>query len=144
MAQVIHPITEAPDRTLCTDCGISRSSDPKRCGRACQFIDPQYESLEQEIHGQSRTLNHGDGLFFGVYRKMYRASMREPLAGAQWTGITTSIATQLLQKDLVDAVLTMAPDPNDRWRPMPILITDPQDLEQARGMRMGYAPTRTP
>ena len=140
MAQVIHPITEAPDRTLCTDCGISRSSDPKRCGRACQFIDPQYESLEQEIHGQSRTLNHGDGLFFGVYRKMYRASMREPLAGAQWTGITTSIATQLLQKDLVDAVLTMAPDPNDRWRPMPILITDPQDLEQARGMRMGYAP----
>ena len=71
---------------------------------------------------------------------MYRASMREPLVGAQWTGITTSIATQLLQKDLVDAVLTMAPDPNDRWRPMPILITDPQDLEQARGMRMGYAP----
>ena len=140
MAQVIHPITEAPDRTLCTDCGISRSSDPKRCGRACQFIDPQYESLEQEIHGQSRTLNHSDELFFGVYRKMYRASMREPLAGAQWTGITTSIATQLLQKDLVDAVLTMAPDPNDRWRPMPILITDPQDLEQARGMRMGYAP----
>ncbi|NDC33704.1 MAG: hypothetical protein EBZ63_08410, partial [Burkholderiaceae bacterium] len=42
--------------------------------------------------------------------------MREPLAGAQWTGITTSIATQLLQKDLVDAVLTMAPDPDDRWR----------------------------
>ena len=130
----------APERELCTDCGISRSSDPKRCGRACQFIDPQYESLEQEIHGQSRTLNHSDELFFGVYRKMYRASMREPLAGAQWTGITTSIATQLLQKDLVDAVLTMAPDPDDRWRPMPVLITDPQDLEQARGMRMGYAP----
>ena len=130
----------APERKLCTDCGISRSSDPKRCGRACQFIDPQYESLEQEIHGQSRTLNHSDELFFGVYRKMYRASMREPLAGAQWTGITTSIANQLLKNDLVDAVLTMAPDPDDRWRPMPVLITDPQDLEQARGMRMGYAP----
>ena len=130
----------APERELCTDCGISRSSDPKRCGRACQFIDPQYESLEQEIHGQSRTLNHSDELFFGVYRKMYRASMREPLAGAQWTGITTSIANQLLKNDLVDAILTMAPDPDDRWRPMPVLITDPQDLEQARGMRMGYAP----
>jgi coenzyme F420 hydrogenase subunit beta len=130
----------APERELCTDCGISRSSDPKRCGRACQFIDPQYESLEQEIHGQSRTLNHSDELFFGVYRKMYRASMHEPLAGAQWTGITTSIANQLLKNDLVDAILTMAPDPDDRWRPMPVLITDPQDLEQARGMRMGYAP----
>ncbi len=129
----------APERELCTDCGISRSSDPKRCGRACQFIDPQYESLEQEIHGKSRAFS-GDQLFFGVYRKMYRASMREPLEGAQWTGITTSIASQLLNNNLVDAVLTMAPDPDDRWRPMPVLITDPQELHQARGMRMGYAP----
>ena len=129
----------APERELCTDCGISRSSDPKRCGRACQFIDPQYESLEQEIHGKARALG-GDQLFFGVYRKMYRASMLKPLEGAQWSGITTSIANQLLKNDLVDAILTMAPDPDDRWRPMPVLITDPQELYQARGMRMGYAP----
>ncbi|BEI43403.1 MULTISPECIES: Coenzyme F420 hydrogenase/dehydrogenase, beta subunit C-terminal domain [unclassified Polynucleobacter] len=129
----------APERELCTDCGISRSSDPKRCGRACQFIDPQYESLEQAIHGKDRALS-GDQLFFGVYRKMYRASMHDPLKGAQWTGITTSIASQLLKNNLVDAVLTMAPDPDDRWRPMPVLITDAKELYQARGMRMGYAP----
>ncbi len=129
----------APERELCTDCGISRSSDPKRCGRACQFIDPQYESLEQAIHGKDRALS-GDQLFFGVYRKMYRASMHDPLEGAQWTGITTSIANQLLKNNLVDAVLTMAPDPDDRWRPIPVLITDAKELHQARGMRMGYAP----
>lgn len=128
-----------PERELCTDCGISRSSDPKRCGRACQFIDPQYELLEQTIHGKARAFS-GDQLFFGVYRKMYRANMREPIQGAQWTGITTSIANQLLTNHLVDAVLTMAPDPKDRWRPMPVLITDPHELHQARGMRMGYAP----
>ena len=34
----------------------------------------------------------------------------------------------------------MAPDPNDRWRPIPVLITDPKDIAKARGMRMGYAP----
>lgn len=130
----------APERALCTDCGISRSSDPKRCGRACQFIDPQYELLEKAVHGESRTLTHGDGLFFGVYRKMYRASMREPLEGAQWTGITTSIAAQLLSNNLVDAILTMAPDPEDHWRPIPVLITDAESMSQARGMRMGYAP----
>ena len=129
-----------PDRALCTDCGISRSSDPKRCGRACQFIDPQYETLESEIHGQSRLLENSDQLFFGVYRKMYRASLGVPKEGAQWTGITTTIAERLLQNHLVDAVLTMAPDPTDSWRPMPVLITDPKDMEQARGMRMGYAP----
>ena len=130
----------APERELCTDCGISRSSDPKRCGRACQFIDPQYETLESEIHGQSRLLENSDQPFFGVYRKMYRASLRFSKEGAQWTGITTTIAERLLQNHLVDAVLTMAPDPTDSWRPMPVLITDPKDMQQARGMRMGYAP----
>ncbi len=130
----------APERELCTDCGISRSSDPKRCGRACQFIDPQYETLESEIHGQARVLEQSDQLFFGVYRTMYRASMQDPRAGAQWTGITTTIAERLLENQLVDAVLTMAPDPADSWRPMPVLITNPKDMEQARGMRMGYAP----
>ena len=130
----------APERELCTDCGISRSSDPKRCGRACQFIDPQYETLESEIHGQARVLEQSDQLFFGVYRKIYRASMRDPKAGAQWTGIATTLAERLLENQLVDAVLTMAPDPADSWRPMPVLITNPKDMEQARGMRMGYAP----
>ena len=130
----------APERELCTDCGISRSSDPKRCGRACQFIDPQYETLEREIHGETRLLEQSDQLFFGVYRKMYRASMQDPKAGAQWTGITTTIAERLLENQLVDAVLTMAPDPADSWRPMPVLITNSRDMEQARGMRMGYAP----
>jgi coenzyme F420 hydrogenase subunit beta len=130
----------APERELCTDCGISRSSDPKRCGRACQFIDPQYESLEKQIHGEPRFLENSDQLFFGVYRKMYRARMREPLEGAQWTGITTSIAGKLLKNNLVDAVLTMTPDPEDFWRPMPVLITNAAEMHQARGMRMGYAP----
>jgi coenzyme F420 hydrogenase subunit beta len=37
-------------------------------------------------------------------------------------------------------VLTMAPDPEDRWRPMPVLVTDAAELAQCRGMRMGYAP----
>ncbi len=140
MNQEIHQKTEAPDRTLCTDCGISRSSDPKRCGRACQFIDPQYETLEKQIHGQSRSLENNDQLFFGIYRKMYRASLRKPLEGAQWTGITTTVATKLLEQDQVDAVLTMAPDPTDFWRPVPVLITDAKQMNQARGMRMGYAP----
>jgi len=66
--------------------------------------------------------------------------MQAPKEGAQWTGITTTIAERLLQNHLVDAVLTMAPDPKDSWRPMPVLITNPKDMEQARGMRMGYAP----
>ena len=32
------PVAPAALRGLCTDCDISRSSETKRCGEACQFI----------------------------------------------------------------------------------------------------------
>lgn len=130
----------APHRDLCTDCGISRTADPKRCGRACQFIKPQYAQLEQRIHGRSRDLQRSDEQFFGVFADMLRARLVEPLSGAQWTGITTRIGERLLETGAVDAVLTMRADPHDRWRPQPVLVTEAADMAECRGMRMGYAP----
>ncbi len=47
---------------------------------------------------------------------MLRAALAVPSEGAQWTGLTTRIAERLLETGAVDAVLTMAPDPEDRWR----------------------------
>jgi coenzyme F420 hydrogenase subunit beta len=71
---------------------------------------------------------------------MYQAKLNAPLAGAQWTGITTRLAERLLETGAVDAVLTMKPDPEDRWRPVPTLVTEASELAHCRGMRMGYAP----
>jgi coenzyme F420 hydrogenase subunit beta len=130
----------AAPRDLCTDCGISRSSDPKRCGQACQFIKPDYAGLETRVHGRARDSNRPDEVFFGPHLTMVRAALAEPRPGAQWTGITTRLAERLLETGAVDAVLTMTADAGDRWRPVPVLITKPEDMAKARGMRMGYAP----
>ncbi len=127
-------------RGLCTDCGISRTEDPKRCGRACQFIAPDYAGLEARVHGRVRDPQRPDELHFGPFRRMVRAAMRAPVEGAQWTGITTTIGERLLRSGAVTAVLTMAADKEDRWKPVPVLVTDPDDMAQCRGMRMGYAP----
>ncbi|MEM8626335.1 MAG: Coenzyme F420 hydrogenase/dehydrogenase, beta subunit C-terminal domain, partial [Pseudomonadota bacterium] len=131
----------APYRSMCTDCGISRSSDPGRCGRACQFIAPDYPGLEAQVHGRSRhSAADQDELFFGVHTKMWRAVRQPAVVGAQWTGITTLIGEQLLSGGHVDAVLAVVPDPDDRWKPKPALLTAPEEMAHARGMRMGYAP----
>ncbi len=127
-------------RSLCTDCGISRTDDPKRCGRACQFIAPDYPALETRVHGRPRDPARPDELHFGPFRRMLRATLAPPSPGAQWTGIATRIGERLLETGAVDAVLTMAADPLDRWRPVPVLITEAAGMAQARGMRMGYAP----
>ncbi len=127
-------------RTLCTDCGVSRMAEPKRCATACQFIQPDYPAAEARVHGRARDPLRPDELFFGPFRRMLRASLAVPSPGAQWTGITTRLAERLLETGAVDAVLTMAPDPADRWRPMAVLVTEAKDMAACRGMRMGYAP----
>lgn len=147
---------EAAFRQLCTDCGISRTAQAKRCAQACQFIKPNYDALEVKIHGRRRgetnqsqepiaPAKHNQQLiederFFGPMQAMYRASLAKPLEGAQWTGITTALAAALLEEGLIDAVITMKADPDDAWKPVPIIVTEPEALAQCRGMRMGYAP----
>lgn len=130
----------AAPRKLCTDCGLSRTKMAGSCGTACQFIKPDYPKLESQVHGRARDPERGDEGFFGPYRRMYRAALHDPKPGAQWTGLTTRLAQKLLEDGAVDAVLGMGPDPEDSWRPQPVILTDPQDIAHLRGMRMGYAP----
>ena len=132
----------AEARGLCTDCGVSRMDDAKACGRACQFIRPDYPRLEAKVHGRARDLDAGDERFFGVGR-MIRAAMTPPRPGAQWTGISTRLGERLLETGAVDAIACMAADREDRWKPVPVLVTDPAGMAQVRGMRMGYAPLLT-
>lgn len=131
---------DAPPRALCTDCGVSRMRDPKACGRACQFIRPDYPALEARIHGRARDPDRPDELHFGPHLAMHAARLAPPSPGAQWTGITTRLAERLLERDAIDAVITMRADSADRWRPVPVVVTDPAELARCRGMRMGYAP----
>lgn len=134
------PLLNSPaPRGLCTDCGVSRMTDPSACGKVCQFIKPDYPTAETTVHGRSAK-SGSDERFFGVTQAMYRAALTPAREGAQWTGLTTRFAEKLLETGAVDAVLTMVPDDTDRWRPRPALITDPANMKHARGMRMGYAP----
>jgi coenzyme F420 hydrogenase subunit beta len=130
----------AAHRDLCTDCGVSRMAEAKQCGQVCQFIKPDYPALETAVHGRARDAGRPDEIFFGPFQRMARASLKTPIDGAQWTGITTRIAEKLLEAGSVDAILTMAPDPDDKWRPVPVLVTKAEGMAQCRGMRMGYAP----
>lgn len=139
---LIAPVLTGSARSgLCTDCGVSRMGDGKDCGRACQFIQPDYPSLEVQTHGRVADPAIGDEQFFGVTQTMLRARLSPPAIGAQWTGITTTLAARLLETGAVDAVLTVAPDPVDKWKPLPVIITDPAAMALVRGMRMGFGPT---
>lgn len=115
-------------------------ADAKACGRACQFIKPDYPGLETRLHGRARDNLQPDETGFGVFRRMLRARLTPPKEGAQWTGIASRIGERLLETGAVEAVLTVAPDPEDRWKPRPVIVMRAQDMAGCRGMRMGYSP----
>jgi coenzyme F420 hydrogenase subunit beta len=71
---------------------------------------------------------------------MRRARLVPAREGAQWTGITTRIGERLLELGFVDAVLATASDPEDRWAPRPVLVTEPEGMAACRGMKMGFSP----
>jgi len=140
VAGVVAPrLAAAAPRKLCTDCGLSRMALAGQCGAACQFLSPDYPSMERQVQGRARDMR-SDEAFFGPFRAMHRARLATPAPGAQWTGITTRLAQRLLETRAVDAVLAVGPDPQDRWRPRPVIVTDPAAMAGVRGMRMGYAP----
>lgn len=134
------PLAEPAPRALCTDCGLSRTALAKACGRACQFLRPDYASLEAQVHGRARDPARPDEAHFGPFRRMLRAALKAPRQGAQWTGIATRLGERLLETGAVDAVLAMAADPADRWKPVPVLVTRAADMAACRGMKMGFAP----
>lgn len=133
-------LAEPRERALCTDCGISRSSDPGRCGRACQFINGRYRELERQVHGRSREEERPDELHFGPYLEMVRARLEPPRPGSQWTGVVTTVMARLLEEGRVDAVLATASAEDDRWEPVPVIVTEPEGMAACRGMKMGFSP----
>lgn len=137
---MMESIEIVPFRELCTDCGVSRTQEPKRCATACQFIQPDYPKFETLAHGRARVLDNSDEVFFGPYLEMFRARLKSPIKGAQWTGIITRLCEVLLEQNIVEAVITMRSDPQDRWKPVPVIVTKSEDIAECRGMKMGYAP----
>ena len=109
----LSPSAPVPARNLCTDCGLSRTDQPKRCAQACQFIQPDYPTQERAVHGRARALA-GDELFFGPHQRMWQAWLEPAQSDAQWSGIATTLAQTLLAEGRVDAVIAVQASAHDR------------------------------
>jgi len=100
--------------------------------KACAFLEQRFEAMEIAAHGRSRDLDQEDELYFGVQQRMLTARLRQPIEGAQWTGIVSQIGVRALETGLVDAVLCVGQSPEDRFTPVPRLARTPQEVLEAR------------
>jgi 3,8-divinyl protochlorophyllide a 8-vinyl-reductase (ferredoxin) len=121
-----------PAKALCSDCGLCDTYYIHYVKEACAFLNQQVAKLEQQAHGRSRNLGSEDDWYFGVHQQMLTARKQDPIPGAQWTGIVSTIGIEMLNRGLVDGVVCVQNTPDDRFAPMPVIARTPADILAAR------------
>ncbi len=131
-AKAQKPNSKRPAKELCSECGLCDTSYIHYVKDACAFLHQQIPALEIQAHGRSRDLEREDDLYFGVHQEMMSARKIEPIQGAQWTGIVSTIAIEMLEQGLVEGVVCVQNTPEDRFQPMPIIARSRADILAAR------------
>lgn len=131
-AKALKPGSRRPAKELCSECGLCDTYYIHYVKEACAFLNQQIAELEATFHGRSRHVENENELYFGVHQKMIAARKKQPIEGAQWTGIVSAIACEMLTQGKVEGVVCVQNTPEDRFQPMPILATTPEEVLAAR------------
>ncbi|GJD12777.1 Uncharacterized protein Gasu2_68490 [Galdieria sulphuraria] len=121
-----------PAKSLCSHCGLCDTRFIHYVKDSCAFLNQHISELEYTVHGKSRDLEVENELYFGVHLNMIAARRKQPLPGAQWSGIVTSIATRLLETGKVQGIVCVRNDEQDRFQPKPVLATTPEEIYASR------------
>ncbi|KAF3886156.1 MULTISPECIES: Coenzyme F420 hydrogenase/dehydrogenase, beta subunit C-terminal domain [Nostocales] len=131
-AKALKPGSRRPAKELCSECGLCDTYYIHYVKEACAFINQQIETLEQQTHSRSRNLEKPDELYFGVHQDMMAARKKEPVPGAQWTGIVSTIAIEMLNRGIVEGVVCVQNTKEDRFGPMPVIARTPEEVLAAK------------
>ncbi|MCF4966543.1 Coenzyme F420 hydrogenase/dehydrogenase, beta subunit C-terminal domain [Nostoc sp. CMAA1605] len=131
-AKALKPGSRRPAKELCSECGLCDTYYIHYVKEACAFITQQIDTLEAQAHTRSRHLDNPDELYFGVHQEMMAARKQQPIEGAQWTGIVSSIAIEMLNRGLVEGVVCVQNSKEDRFQPVPVIARTPEEILAAR------------
>ncbi|MEL6459962.1 MAG: Coenzyme F420 hydrogenase/dehydrogenase, beta subunit C-terminal domain [Cyanobacteria bacterium J06621_15] len=131
-AKALKPGSPRPAKELCSECGLCDTYYVHYVKEACAFLNQQIKELETQSHSRSRNLDNSDELYFGVQQEMMAARKKEPIPGAQWTGIVSSIAIEMLNNGIVEGVVCVQNTKEDRFQPMPVIARTPEEILAAR------------
>ncbi|MGK7932465.1 MAG: Coenzyme F420 hydrogenase/dehydrogenase, beta subunit C-terminal domain [Microcystaceae cyanobacterium] len=131
-AKGLKPNSRRPAKALCSECGLCDTYYIHYVQEACAFLNQQVAELEAQAHGRSRNLDNEDDWYFGVHQEMMAAQKKDPIEGAQWTGIVSTIAIEMLTQGKVEGVICVQNTDEDRFQPKPVIATTPEEILAAR------------
>ncbi|WCJ24166.1 7-hydroxymethyl chlorophyll a reductase chloroplastic [Euphorbia peplus] len=139
----IPPGRTYPAKDYCSRCGLCDTYYIAHVRDACAFLGDgmsKIERMEPVVHGRGRKPDSLDDMYMGVHEELFYARKTKPVEGAQWTGIVTTIAIEMLKAGLVEAVVCVQSDPEDRLSPRPVLARTPEEVIAAKGVKPTLSP----
>ncbi|CAH9122282.1 unnamed protein product [Cuscuta epithymum] len=139
----IPPGGTYPAKDHCSKCGLCDTYYIAHVKNACAFLGngmSRIEALEPVVHGRGRKIDSLDETYMGVHENLLYARKTRPLEGAQWTGVVTTIAMEMLKIGMVEAVICVQSDPEDRFAPRPVLARTPEEVLAAKGVKPTLSP----
>ncbi|KAL1330377.1 hypothetical protein AAHE18_12G106800 [Arachis hypogaea] len=139
----IAPGGTYPAKDHCSSCGLCDTYYIAHVKNACAFLGDgmsRIERLEPVVHGRGRKTDTLDETYLGVHEEVLYARKLNPVEGAQWTGIVTTIAIEMLKSGMVEAVICVQSDPDDRFTPRPVLARTPDEVLAAKGVKPTLSP----
>jgi len=131
-AKALKPGSRRPAKELCSECGLCDTYYIHYVKSACAFLHQQIAELEESAHGRSRNLDNENDVYFGVHQEMFSARKKQPIEGAQWTGIVSTIACEMLTQGFVEGVVCVQNTESDRFQPKPIIATTTEEILGAK------------
>ena len=131
-AKALKAGSRRPAKELCSECGLCDTYYIHYVKDACAFLNQQIAELESNAHGRSRNLENEHELYFGVHQEMMSAKKKQPIEGAQWTGIVSTIACEMLTQGIVEGVVCVQNSEEDRFQPKPIIATTTEEILGAK------------
>ncbi|XP_024047952.1 7-hydroxymethyl chlorophyll a reductase, chloroplastic isoform X2 [Citrus clementina] len=132
-----------PAKDHCSRCGLCDTYYIAHVKDACAFLGDgmsRIEGLETVVHGRGRRKDSLDDTYLGVHEELLYARKTKPVEGAQWTGIVTTIAIEMLKTGMVEAVVCVQSYPDDRLSPRPVLARTPEEVLAAKGVKPTLSP----
>jgi coenzyme F420 hydrogenase subunit beta len=120
---------------LCSSCGLCsvKTWPSSESLQSCVFSLGWLGSHEKALFGREREPLDAVESRFGITRSRFIARLREPVSGAQWSGIITRLAVKAFNSGLVEAVVTLHRDDKDFFQPKPVLAESEADIYKAKG-----------
>lgn len=142
-ARPIKPGGVYPAREHCSRCGVCDTYYIAHVKESCPFIGDgmsRIEAMEERVHGKARDVACEDTKHFGVHEELLYARRRRAVEGAQWTGIVTSVALEMLRSGKVEGVVCVQGQDDDPRAPKPVLALTEEDIMASRGVKPSISP----